>query len=160
MNTLRDSWTCSQGTLAGQGDRIKLLSEGEAGEKDLLTNPKIELAAARTRKLLAARPELPRKRSEAVRASFRCWSPKAPFLLPIVICVFTVCNAALSRDLSGRNVLANRLIASNAGCPLLARDYAVSTRDTIARIDVVIQFNLLCLRIHHSRETSKASACV
>lgn len=50
--------------------------------------------------------------------------------------------------------------ARTAGCPLLARDYAVSTRDTIARIEVVIQFNLLCLRIHHSRETFKASACV
>ena len=42
----------------------------------------------------------------------------------------------------------------------LARDYAVSTRDTIVRIEVVIQFNLLCLRIHHSSETIKASACV
>lgn len=44
--------------------------------------------------------------------------------------------------------------------PLLARDCTVGARDAIAQIGIVIQFNLLCLRIHHSSKTVKASACV
>jgi hypothetical protein len=41
---------------------------------------------------------------------------------------------------------------------LLPRDQAVSARDAIAQKEVIIEFNLLRLRIHHSSQTFQASA--
>jgi hypothetical protein len=48
--------------------------------------------------------------------------------------------------------------ASYKSPSLLSRDQAVSARNAIAHIEVIIEFNLLCLRIHHSGQTFQTSA--